>query len=197
MTKFTNRSLTYTATILMIWLSVLVMTLFVVWVTLGSVFMTQIFKNLDQNSLILLVVELILLATGIYLLVLIPVKNYIYKAYLILDDKGVELQYINLKFQLQNEKWKWKEITEVTEKIGNTEYEFSINTKNTQIKIPQEIYQNTLRVNQIKKAFEKYNIPTNYSHLARTFLLTVDILMSFALVIVLLFSLLFLVSQFL
>ena len=196
MTKFTNKSWSFTAGVIMLWLSVLVITLFIAWVTFESVFMARIFQNLDQNSLVLVLVEFILLLAGIYLLILIPIKNIIFKAFLVLDDKGIQLQYMDLKFQLQNEKWKWKDVTDISETIGNTEYEFSINTKNTRIKLPLEIYQNTIRVNKIKKALGKYTLTTNYAKTAQIVLLVTDVIIGFVLVFVILFLLFFILKQF-
>lgn len=195
MTKFTNKSWSYTTGVVMLWLSVLVMTLFMAWVSFESIFIARVFQNLDQNSLIFVIVELILFLAGIYLLVILPVKNIAYKAFLVLNDKEIELQYIDFKFQLQNEKLKWKEISDISEQIGNTEYEFSINTKNTKIKLPLEIYQNTIRVNQIKKAFTKYGVITNYSNTARLVLLVTDVIIGFVLVFVLLFLFNFALNQ--
>jgi len=197
MTKFSNKSWSYTTGVVLLWLSILVMTLFVAWFSFESIFIAHIFQKLDQNALILVLVELVMFVAGVYLLILLPVKNIAYKAFLTFDDKGVELQYIDYRFQLQNEKWKWKEIEDVSEKIGNTEYELSINTKNTRVKLPLEIYQNSIRVNGIKKALKGYNVSTNYSNSAKLILLITDAIIGFALVFVLLYLLYFTLNQFL
>lgn len=162
--------------------------LFLIFVSFGYthylIFALQILDK-GQEGILALSLSILFFILCSLLFVVFLTKNFIFKSYLKFSETGLELKYITRRFQKIEHSYEWSEISKIYDKVGATQYELIIETKESKEKIlvPFEIWQSIFRVSKIKKSLSKYPVNINFNTLPRAILIFGDVVIITFLVI--------------
>jgi hypothetical protein len=158
------------------------------YLSFESIFQTKIYL-FGQTGWTVLLAEIAVFLISVWIFVVLLFKYFIFKAYLKIDKKGVEISYLNRWFSPIFHKLKWSEIETVGDRIGKVQYEFFIKTKTKDLKkdeliiLPFELWQSIFRVRQLQKEVENHSIHSDFTKFGRMILISGDVLIIILLVL--------------